>query len=265
MLLALSPEAAVGSRVNTAGRLRSAIESEVKHAGRSFIRTVDFKHRLRICNAYPDTETLDVFWKKQKVTGVAMPYKQCREFTGPLQAGDKLQFEVGGVSAGSFKVADLPNSDAVLVLVIFRHDTVNATVKFESHVFASLVNAQIAVLDTYQGKKKTVPFIRDISAERTARSEELTFDSIVAVNPGMYEVVLQSDSGETQAKRQLVALNRESYVALRCGVEAQVGPSYPEELIVFPLSDKMALLGSSLARRLSLSIALFAAVLSAMS
>merc|ERR1719396_41809 len=71
----------------------------------------------------------------------------------------------------------------------------------------------------------------------TARSEELRYDSVVAVNQGIYEVVLAGQDGETKAKSQLVALNRESYVILRTGVEAQQGPSYPQDLVVFPQSD----------------------------
>ena len=38
-------------------------------------------------------------------------------------------------------------------------------------------------------------------------------------------------------KNRLVALNRESYVVLRTGVEAQQGPSYAQELVVFAESD----------------------------
>merc|ERR1719262_876943 len=68
------------------------------------------------------------------------------------------------------------------------------------------------------------------------RSEELRYDSVVAVNPGKYEVVLAGQDGETKAKSDLVALNRESYVVLRTGVEAQRGQSFPQELVVFPQS-----------------------------
>jgi len=40
-----------------------------------------------------------------------------------LKAVDKLEFKVGDSSAGTFAVSDLPNNDAVLLLVIHRHDT----------------------------------------------------------------------------------------------------------------------------------------------
>ena len=37
------------------------------------------------------------------------------------------------------------------------------------------------------------------------------------------EVVLETDQGDKKATHELVALNRESYVVIRCGVEAEQG------------------------------------------
>jgi len=214
-------------------------------AASSFVRSLEFKHKLRVCNAYPYSAAIDIYHGTEKITHTPMNYKTCEEFTPPVKAGDKLQFKVDGASAGSFAVSELPNNDAVLVLVIYRHDTLSTAVAFESHVFANLINAQIAVLDTYKGKQKAVPRIQDASSAKTSRSEELRYDSVVAVNPGAYEVILMDEEGELKAREELIALNRESYVVLRCGVEAQVGQAYPQEIIVFPRSDPQALLGSS--------------------
>merc|ERR1719198_874103 len=90
-----------------------------------FVRALEFKHRLRVCNAYPYNAALDVYrGKSEKLTADgAMPYKTCQDFSTPLKAGDKLEFKVGDASAGTFSVSDLPNNDAVLMLVIHRHDT----------------------------------------------------------------------------------------------------------------------------------------------
>merc|ERR1719441_19974 len=111
-----------------------------------------------------------------------MPYKTCREFQSPLKAGDKIEFKVGDAMAGTFSVSDLPENDAVLLLVIHRHDTISTAVSFESHVFANLLNAQVAIIDTYKGAAKAAPKIQDVSAQK-GREEELRFDSVVAVNP----------------------------------------------------------------------------------
>jgi len=216
----------------------------------SFIRGLEFKHRLRICNAYPYVAALDVFrGRSERLTGDSpMPYKSCRDFVSPLKSGDKLEFKVGDANAGSFSVSDLPNNDAVLLLVIHRHDTVSTAVSFESHVFANLLNSQIAVIDTYKGSTKAMPRILDSKRsgiKGTGRSEELRYDSVVAVNPGVYEVDLTDAKGATKAKSELVALNRESYVVLRTGVESQQGDSFPEELVIYPQSDMNALPHSS--------------------
>merc|ERR1719465_89859 len=90
-----------------------------------------------------------------------MAYKSCREFKTNLKAGDKLKFKVGDANAGTFSISDLPNTDALLLLVIHRHDTLTNAVSFESHVFANLLNAQIAIIDTYKGSAHAFPQIID--------------------------------------------------------------------------------------------------------
>merc|ERR1719183_841208 len=92
------------------------------------------------------------------------------------------------------------------------------------------------------GTQMATPRIKDHEdATKNVRSEELRFSSIVAVNPGIYEVELDGTDGAVKAKSQLVALNRESYVVLRTGVESKTGPSYPQELVIYPNSDPAAL------------------------
>jgi len=252
LLLALCVTAALS--VSLKGSLRAE----------GFVRSLEFKHRLRVCNAYPYAAALDVMrGKSEKMTGdESMAYKSCRDFVSPLKAGDKLEFKVGDASAGTFSVSDLPNNDAVLLLVIHRHDTLSTAVSFESHVFANLLNAQVAIIDTYKGAARATPKIMDAKSKKGARSEELRYDSVVAVNPGIYQVSLDDADGKTKAESKLVALNRESYVVLRTGVEAQQGPAYPQELVVFPQSDPSALQGAAAATKLPL--ALFAVLCLAM-
>jgi len=225
-----------------------ALAANVGQRNSGFIRGLEFKHRLRVCNAYPYAAALDVFrGRSERLTGDApMPYKSCRDFVAPLKTGDKLEFKVGDANAGSFSVSELPNNDAVLLLVVHRHDTLSTAVSFESHVFANLLNSQIAVIDTYKGSAKAMPRILDSKkaggkAPASSRSEELRYDSVVAVNPGVYEVDLADATGSVKAKSELVALNRESYVVLRTGVESQQGQSFPEELVIYPQSDMSAL------------------------
>lgn len=241
---------------------RQALRSGQKHgeaplsmepAG-GFVHALEFKHSLRVCNAFPYAAALTISrGKSELLTGdEAMPYKACRDFQAHLAPGDKLEFKIGDVGAGTFSVSDLPNSDAVLLLVVHRHDTLSMAVAFESHVFASTGTAQVAVIDTYKGAKRSMPKIMDATpppadaagkpkVALTARSEDLRFDSVVAVNPGIYEVALDATDGSAKSTQQLVALRRESYVVMRTGVESQAGPSYPEELVVYPNPEPTAL------------------------
>jgi len=219
-----------------------------KHvAAHSFVRSLELKQVLRVCNAYPFTSALDVFVGKTKVTETPLAYKSCGEFAPALSVGDRVDFKVGESNAGTFTISDLPNSDAVLLMVIYRHDTVSTAVSFESHVFASLQSAQIAVLDTYKGTEKSELRIQDMLEKKPEgeevpgeiRSELLRFDSVVAVDPGQYEVMLVGE--KAASKSELVAAKGEAYVVMRCGCQAEEGPAYPQDLMVYPHTDKKAL------------------------
>lgn len=235
-LLGLSFLAAATGLVNTAVHGHKTANLKGKH----FASSVEFKHRLRVCNAYPYAAALDVFRGREKLTKLPMDYKMCGDFSSQLLAGDKLKFMVGDANAGTFTISDLPNNDAVLLLVIYRHDTLSNAVAFKSHVFANLLNAQVAVIDTYKGRARGIPQIADGSK----REEKLKFNSVVAVNPGEYKVSLLAGKKKSVLE-DLVALNRESYVIIRTGVQAQQGPEYPEDLIVYPVSDPALLHSAS--------------------
>jgi len=234
----LAAEASSGAS-SASDRLRA------NQIAKRFIRAMDSNHKLRVCNAFPYAAPLDVFLWKDKITQTPMAYKECRDFGPNLKPGDKVDFKVGDAPAGHFSISDLPPADSTLLLVIFRHDTLSTAVEFESHVFANLLNAQIAVMDTYRGASKTSARIQDRKDSQLARSEELRYDSVVAVNPGTYEIILVGEDGEKKAGQALVALNRESYIVMRCGVEAQQGQAYPQELVVYPHSDEKALAGAA--------------------
>jgi len=194
------------------------------------------QHRLRVCNAYPYQTPLNIYIGDSQITDPAMTYKECREFEPQLHAGDRLDFRFLESSAGTFVVKDLPASDAVLMLVIYRQGVDTTSVAFESHVFANLLNAQIAVLDTYKGQEKADLRIQDLQEADTARSEKLSPNTVVAVNAGKYEVVLTNPDGTTKARSDLTVENRESSVVIRCGVQPLEGRAYPQELIVYPVN-----------------------------
>lgn len=232
------------------------------HEG-SFVRALEFKHQLRVCNVFASGAAVHIYRSKEVrlTSDEPMPYKACRDFRSPLKAGDKLEFHVGDASAGTFSVSDLPNNDAVLLLIVHRHDVVSTAVAFESHIFAArLATAQVAIIDTYRGAARSTTRIMDADqshlvsmqvaqgSRAKTRAEELRYNSVVAVNQGIYEVELDSLDGKVEAKSQLVALNHESYVVLRTGLEAREGSSYPQELVIYPNSNPGPLLHNGVAR-----------------
>jgi len=224
----------VAAGTNSQTQLRSGQAG----AARSFIRNLEFKQPLRVCNVYPYNAALDVWIGKKKLTETqALGYKSCEEFNPGLQAGEKIDFKVADSSVGTFTISDLPQSDSVLLMVIYRHDTLSTAVSFESHVFANSMQAQVAIIDTYKGKATSELRIQDRQNSKVPRSEILRYESVVAVTPGIYDVVLRDSTGEEKAKDDLVALQHEAYVVLRCGVEAQEGQAYPQELLIFPRSN----------------------------
>lgn len=248
LLRFLSADAAVTKGHHRMLRRHEGASSGSQPMSSSYKDSQLFKYRLRVCNAYPYAAPMDVYkGASEKLTVAPMPYKACSDFDTPLQSGDKLRFKVGDANAGTFSISDLPNNDALLLLVIHRHDTLTNAVSFESHVFASLVNAQVVIIDTYKGNARATPRIQDEAGGDQARSEPLRYNSVVAVNPGKYEVVLDlpDNSSVQTAKSELVAVNRESYVVLRTGVEAQEGESFPEELVIFPKTDEALLRGAA--------------------
>eukprot|EP00929_Paragymnodinium_shiwhaense_P050648 TRINITY_DN254_c0_g6_i1.p1 TRINITY_DN254_c0_g6~~TRINITY_DN254_c0_g6_i1.p1 ORF type:complete len:285 (+),score=88.62 TRINITY_DN254_c0_g6_i1:71-925(+) len=236
--------------VASASQLRASLDHDVVHgkASESLIRPLQYSHKLRICNAYPDASGIDVFkGENEKLTKDApMSYKACQDFASPLKSGDKLEFKIGESGAGSFAVAELPDNDATLLLVVHRHDAKSTAVSFESHVFGNLESPQVAVIDTYRGAKQGNLKIKDEPVSKkdkkhkkheSSRSEDLRYNSVVAVDIGKYDVALDDETGSEVSKSAFVALNRESYVVLRVGVDGKDGGEYPEEVVVFPQSN----------------------------
>lgn len=241
--------ASVASAISIAGRSpQSARQSEAT----SFVRSLEFKQTLRVCNAYPYDSGVDIFIGKEELSSESLPYKSCKEYSPKLRAGDKVDFKVDGSSAGTFTISDLPASDATLLMVVYRHDKMSTAVAFESHVFSSTAGPQVAVIDAFKGSSSSELRIQDVKPEKApgseeekkhsfvARSEMLRYNNVVAVNAGVYKVKLLLEKA-TQDEEELVAVPKENYVILRVGVQAEEGKAYPEELMVFPHSDKKVL------------------------
>lgn len=222
----------------------SAAKHKTAQQGVSLISKPEFRHRLRVCNAYTSKHPIDVQRKDGKHTSNLtksgpLLYKACQDFAMQLEVGNSIWFRMNNKPLGVFSVTALPRRDALLLLVPRRKNPASSTLTFSSHVFASLLNAQIAVLDAYSGRANGRVVIRDSSSgklgtekekENEAREESLSYNTVVAINPGKYECALLG--GSHGPSKPLVGLNRENYVLLRVGEEDN--PAFPQELVVFP-------------------------------
>jgi len=235
--------AAVAAGKDTQTHLRAEPSTAVVDAPKvatSFIRSLDFKQKLRVCNAYPPNTPLNIWVGKNQVNDNPLPYKECAEFDPKLSEGAKIDFKaLDSTVIGTFTVASLPQNDATLLMVVYRHDAVSTAVSFESHVFADSEQAQVTVIDTYRGQEEANVKIMD-KRDKKNTTEQIRFKSVVAVTPGVYEVELSdATSGVVKAYDQLVAVPHEAYVIVRCGIETQGQDSlnFPQEVFVYPHSD----------------------------
>jgi len=205
------------------------------------------EHQLVICNAYASPKALEIVHVRahQSLTrGSPLAYKQCRDFSVPLEEGDQLDFKAGSLNVGTFYTTGLPKSAGSLLLIPNRRSPHAVGVSFQSHAFSELKSPQIAVIDAFRSSKVQTGGIKIIEplapndkAGKTRVEEELNFDSVVAVNPGQYEIAL-TGTGASSASSMTAPLNAvgsSKYVVMRLGTEggSQSG-KYPQELVVFP-------------------------------
>lgn len=194
---------------------------------------------LRVCNGYAFSEPLDVFkvQSKQKLTSQPLAYKACQDFDIRLQEGDQLDFKAGDLDVGTFYAAGVPSQHSSLLLIPHRRDHSSLAMAFDSHAFAELQTAQIAVVDAYRGAREGHVKIMDpaIQATQIKRVEDLNYNSVVALNPGKYQLALTDSIGQNLTELSLDVDPKEKYVAMRVGTDDEsASAGYPMELIVFP-------------------------------
>jgi len=259
--------ASVAAGKETQTHLRAEPSTAVVEAPKtatSFIRSLDFKQKLRVCNAYPPNTPLNIWVGKNQVNDNPLPYKECAEFDPKLSEGAKIDFKaLDSTVIGTFTVSALPQNDATLLMVVYRHDATSTAVSFESHVFADSEQAQVTVIDTYRGHEQADVKIMD-KRDKKNTTETIRYKSVVAVTPGLYEVELADAAGVVKAMDQLVAVPHEAYVIVRCGIETpqQDGLNFPQEVFVFPHSDAHYFSAAAPWRPLSAVFALVTALFS---
>lgn len=220
----------------------------------SVVKPFEFNQRLLICNAYPSEVPLTI--KKNSEVMLAdekhpIPYKECRYVSSHVLPHDKLDFVMKETGIeGTFEVGDLPDNDAVLLLVLERRDSTSQLVNFQSFAFpvtADSKDAQLAAIDavrTTDGGKPAHLKMEDHFTGKevqtvSKRVEELNFNRVYAIEEGNYDAsvldrtLLRDDSSRLSldTSREIGLRRGENYVVLRVG---DGSPKFPQSIVVFP-------------------------------
>eukprot|EP00439_Symbiodinium_sp_Y106_P021997 s1185_g2.t1 len=207
----------------------------------SFLKPVEYSHTLRVCNAYAGDESFSVeIGGINSMMGAPIKYKECQQLNlvKPLVRGDRLDFRTEKLPIGTFAIDSLPRYDAVMYVVIHRSNSELDPVSFQSHMFATSKDAQVAVLDTYAGDAKAALLL----ANSTGHWEGtiLPFGTAFGVPQGAYQIILSDGSADSKIRVRFTAARGESYLVLRTG-RGKVGNStsteYPQDLLVYPTTE----------------------------
>jgi len=230
--------AAVPSRAavsEPANSLRAAL----RPADDSMVKPFKFDQQLIVCNAYPSHSavTLTKNGGEALASGKnALRFQECREFDSQLKAHDKLDLTLNAIEIhGTFEVGALPESDAVLLLVLQKRDH-SKLLSFQSFAFPTgddSKEAQLAVIDAYKGNHSSFAHLKVedhiTNKENHAvskRMEELNFNRVYTVEEGAYDASVS----DQKAKKLLNLVKSKNFVVLRTGEEG----NFPESLVVYP-------------------------------
>lgn len=221
-----------GSQVGKGAAHQDGDSAAAHH--RSLVLETTIQHQLVVCNAYASEKPLDIVRArtKESITGGSpLAYKQCRDYSLPLEDGEQLDFEAGGIALGTFYTTGLPRSSSSLLLIPNKRNPDSPRMSFQSHAFAEAQSPQIAIIDVFRGKdtqETTVKIMDDVASNKEKLTqEELSFNTVVAINPGKYQVSLSTSASRSLA---INTAGANKYVIMRLGSEGK----YPEELVVFP-------------------------------
>jgi len=200
------------------------------------------QHNLTVCNAYAETKPLSVYTlnNKAKLTEEPLQYKACKEISLELAENERIDFKLGGLSVGTFHVTGLPYTATSLLLVPYRKGNGTMAATFYSHAFSSATEqAQLAVVDAYDGSSTGVFKIGQGHKRQTQDAAVLKAGSVVSLAPGAYQVSLEDASGKRVKTMALRADGGSKNIFMRVGSS----DGLPQELVAFP-GDSSARSGS---------------------
>lgn len=185
------------------------------------VATSSKAYHLRLCNAVPSNSSLNVFLGETKIKN-ALDYKSCHDYKAHLAVEEVVTFKDASKDVGSFTITELPRSDGVLLLVATQSakDAGERNISFRSHIYQSLRNSQLAVVDAFRGESyESELVISDLEppAHRPeVRHEHLEASIVMALDHGHYVIESTKGGNETHgpAPIDFVALDSKPYVIL---------------------------------------------------
>jgi hypothetical protein len=186
-------------------------------------------HNLTICNAYADNKPLSIYTvtNKAKLTEEPLQYKACKQISLDLAEGERVDFKLGGLSVGTFRVTGLPYVSANLLLIPYHRSNDTMSAAFASHMFSAAdERAQVAVVDAYTGNE---PGLMKVQRPQDRKWAKLKHGSSIKVDAGSYQVVLADAHGKNIKTAKLEAADHARYVVMRVGSESD---GHAQELVV---------------------------------
>jgi len=192
-----------------------------------------------------------------------LAYNTCQQFTDLPQfhKGERIEVYFSGLNTaeinGAFEISTDPDPTSTLLLVLERRSGV---LSFRSFAFPALAavdpHAQLAVVDAHRGEiksnavlsledhvvankedgkaiNKTVQVAGDDAAVgQTVRLEEIEFDRVYAIQPGVYDADIiipgQAGSAEHELQKFVDVRAGSNYVIMRTGQDDD------QELVFYP-------------------------------
>lgn len=217
------------------------------------VQPMVYDQRLLVCNAFQAETDAPISLSKNGdvvfIEGEALAYEECRYAPVSVRKGDKLDFATtDNIAGGTFEVTDLPEQDAMLLLVL--QNSMNQSFPLTSQSFTFPLHntggkAKLAVVDATAGRRGALLHIA--RSLPTKDDSDIDFNQVYELDNGTYSVSLQAMPGPEgaahdlphglelgkHAHRLLNLQGDRDYVLLRIGGER----GEEEHFITFPGSQ----------------------------
>jgi len=184
-------------------------------------------HNLTICNAYADRKPLSAYTvnARTKLTEEPIQYMTCKKISLQLDEGERIDFKLGGLSVGNFRVSGLPYVSSSLLMIPYHANNDTMTAAIASHMFSQGdERAHVAVLDEYIGYKGRGNIKVEQATSRSKQSADVKSGQLLKLKAASYNFILMDEHNKTLKKVSLDVEPYKQYVVLHVGSEPDGTP-----------------------------------------